>query len=288
MTELTVWDRMEELLDRFGFHQYQVDDDRAVVLTPDTVDESGAGGMSILELVRGALGVPREAASFPPYMFWDGIEMGPVLNQIWSRLNAALNAEVPSSHEIVAWCYLPSERSVSDLRKVIKRAGQMCTGISNRKFTPRPIGSNLVGAESAAGAAINLFGIVHTMRQVSYGDLLSSVQDKKRTEIELIGLLESRLSANERLEARCDTVSPIPQLLSRSYFSAAKLAASQSSRLGLYDYIASLEEVNNLAGLSDTALCKRLLQTLPTNPGLDDANIPQPLQKKISKYLVGA
>lgn len=288
MSKLTLWDRMEELLDRFGFRQYRVDDDRAMVLTSDTVDESGAGGMSILELVRGALGVPREAASFPPYMFWDGLEMVPILDQIWSRLNAALRAEEPSAYEIVAWCYLPSERSVSDLRKVIKRAEQICTGISNRQFTPRPISSNLVGAESVAGAAINLFGIVHTMHQVSYGDLLSSVQDKKRTEIELIGLLESRLSASERLEARCDNLSPIPQLLSRSYFSAAKLATGQSGRLGLYDYIASLEEVNNLAGLSDTALCKRLLQTLPTNPGLDDANIPQPLQKKISKYLVGA
>lgn len=54
MTELTVWDRMEELLDRSGFRQYRVDDDRAVVMTPDTGNESGAGGMSILELVRGA------------------------------------------------------------------------------------------------------------------------------------------------------------------------------------------------------------------------------------------
>lgn len=294
MAITTIWEQMESLLDEHGFRQYRVDDLSLTDSDPERDDKESAvesgqhGPMTILELVRGSLGVRRHAADFPVYMFWRGNAMRELLDHVWGALNEALRQEYPNAREIISWCYLPIQREVDDLRKIVRQAARNTPDLPSKQFVLRPRSSQMVGAESSASAAINLMGIVCTMQDLSYGDVVSSVIGESVDDLALIVALESRLSEDQRRDARCDTATPIPQLMSRLYFYAAKLAASQSERLSLSKYLLALEENNNLAGMSDAALCKRLVQSMPTEPGVSVARMPQNLQRKLEKYLLGA
>jgi len=262
----TVWGEMIALLDSRGFQSYPIADS----------DDSDAEAFSevskpltIIQLVRGSVGVAPGHAGRSTDCFWGSREMAETLRGIWAVLEDALRKIDSGQQSIVAWCFSPPERGPTEIRKVIQVASELAPNFGVIRFPIRPMSPHLTGVRTPETALINLIGIVKVFEDVAYGDLLSEIQRRPLSNSDLLAELEKRVPRASWLGAECDRESPIPQLLTRSYSAYLERQSGADKNLTLISFLHHLEDRNNLAGISDRALASRLaadpaLGALPT------------------------
>jgi len=235
----------------------------------DNETEVGTGRLTIVQLVRGSIGVLPGHAGRSTSCFWDSTEMGRLLNQIWEVLEAALKILNPGQQSLVAWCFGPPERDTPEIRMLIDEAKKQSPELYTQRFVARPLSPGLTGIRTTETALINLIGIVKVFEDVTYGDLLSGILHGARSNSVLLNDLEQQIPRNQRANADCDRLSPIPQLLVRCYSRFKENESGRNKDLSFVAFLEELETQNNLAGVSDRALAARLaadpaIGTLPS------------------------
>jgi len=264
--QLTVWDAMISLLDSCGFQSYPiVDSDDSDAEVSAEVSEP----LTVIQLVRGSVGVAPSHAGRSTDCFWGSHEMAETLQNIWAFLEIALRKIDSGQLSIVAWCFSPPERDLSEIRRVIQVASELAPNIAFIRFPVRPLSPYLTGVRTPETALINLIGIVKVFEDVAYGDLLSDIQKRPLSNSDLLAEVEKRVPRASWLSAECDRESPIPQLLTRSYSAYLERQSGADKNLTLVSFLHHLEDRNNLVGISDRALASRLaadpaLGPLPT------------------------
>lgn len=254
-TPPTVWDEMESLLTTHGFQSYPI---------PDTDDgdteigENGPKPRTIIQLVRGAVGVAPNHAGRSTDSFWDSEEMAKTLRKLWDILDRALKTVQPQQHSLVAWCFSSSDRLTEGIRSVINEARKLSPDFRAQRYLVRPLSPGLTGVRTSETALINLIGILKVFESAAYGDLLSQIMRKPQQNSSLLSELEKRIPRAKWQGADCDRDSPIPQLLVRRFSAYLESDSASSKSLTFVSFLEELEDQNNLAGLSDRALAARL------------------------------
>lgn len=119
---LTVWDVMISLLDSCGFQSYPIADSDD---SDAEVSAEVSKPLTIIQLVRGSIGVAPSHAGRSTDCFWGAHEMAKTLKKIWAVLEDALRKIDSGQMSIVAWCFSPPERELSEIRKVIQIASEL-------------------------------------------------------------------------------------------------------------------------------------------------------------------
>ena len=271
----TVWDEMNALLDSCGFQSYPIDD-------PDDSDAEvsaeGSNPLTIIQLVRGSVGVAPSHAGRATDCFWGSHEMAETLQEIWTVMEGAQRKIDPGQLSLVAWCFGPPERTVAEIREVIQVASRLAPKLGGIRFAVRSLSPHLTGIRTPETALINLIGIARVFEDIAYGDLLSEIQKLPMSNSELIAKLEKRVPRAKWLSADCDRESPIPQLLTRSYSAYSEGQAGTGKKFTLISFLEQLENQNNLAGISDRALAARLA----LDPAL--GVLPAQVRKLVDRY----
>jgi hypothetical protein len=252
----TVWTELELLLHTYGFQSYPIPD------TEDSDSEYTSENLrprTIIQLVRGAVGVAPSHAGRSTDGFWNSTEMAKTLQKLWDILEKALNIVQPQQHSLVAWCFSPQGRTVQDIRSVIEEAKNQLPAFPAQRFMIRPLSPGITGVKTPETALINLIGIVKVFENLSYGDLLSEILRRPQRNSVLLSELEKRIPRTNWRNADCDRESPIPQLLVRQYAAYLEGDFSADRNSSLVSFLEELEDQNNLAGLSDRALAVRLV-----------------------------
>lgn len=271
----SVWDEMNALLDRHGFQSYPIDDSDD---SDSEVSVEGLTPLTIIQLVRGSVGIAPSHAGRSTACFWGSLEMAETLQKIWAVLEDALRKIDAGRLSIVAWCFGPPERGLAEIREVIQVASQLAPNLRAVRFPVRPLSPQLTGVRTPETALINLIGIVRIFEDIAYGDLLSEIQKRPLSNSDLITKLEKRVPKSSWLSADCDRESPIPQLLTRSYSAYVERQSGTDKKLTVVAFLDHLESQNNLAGISDRALAARLA----ADP--DIGVLPSQIRKLIDRH----
>lgn len=252
---LLVWDEMKSLLDTHGFQPYPIPDieDSDTETTVQSVRPR-----TIIQLVRGAVGVAPSHAGRSTDSFWNSTVMAETLQRLWEGLNEAFKAVYSDQHSFIAWCFGLPERTAEQIQAVIGEAKRQSPAFRAQQFTIRPLSPGLTAVRTPETALINLIGIVRIFENISYGDLLTKIIQIPRRNSVLLGELEKRIPQNKWRQADCDRESPLPQLLVRRYSAYLEGEFSANRDSTLVSFLEELDELNNLAGLSDRALAARL------------------------------
>jgi len=255
-TPPTVWDEMESLLTNHGFQSYPVPE------TDDGDTEVGAESTkprTIIQLVRGAVGVAPNHAGRSTNSFWSSEEMAKTLQKLWDILEIAFKTVQPQQQSLVAWCFNSSDHLAEEIRSVIKEARKLSPDFRTQRYLIRPLSPGLTGVRTPETALINLIGILKVFENVPYGDLLSEIMRQPRQNSILVNELEKRIPRAKWPSADCDRESPIPQLLVRRFSAYLESDSTSAKSLTFISFLEELEDQNNLAGQSDRALAKRLV-----------------------------
>ena len=281
-SETKVWAFMRSALEDRGFEQYrkstvgQEDDE-----TQESESEVIAGPLTIIQLVRSMAGIPMSMIDYPTFAFWNSNDLATYLDGIWSPLEAALRSVDPNSHSIVSWSSYPPARDVPELLELVKRASQITPDLPVQQFTARPRSPFLVKPKSIESVIFNMIGVVKTHKDLSYGDLLSSLLKPRCANEELLRRLDNQIPEDLRLLVQADRETPIPALLSRVYAQMNDDQLRDSRGLSVQDFLRVFETQNNLAGLSDQALSARLLSPLKPSVKNKKPQLPSGLQKLV-------
>lgn len=288
-SDTSVWTSMRSALEDRGFEQYQRssvgdEDDE----TPESKSEVVIGPLTIIQLVRSMAGIPMSMIDYPTFAFWNSADLATYLNSIWSPLEAALKSVDPNSHSIVSWGSYPPARDVLELLEIVKRASQIEPDLPVQHFTARPRSSFLVKPKSVESVIFNMIGVVRTHKDLSYGDLLSSLLTPRCANEEFLRRLDRQIPEHLRLLVQADRETPIPALLSRIYVQMDDDQVRDSRSLSVQDFFRVLEAQNNLSGLSDQALSARLLTMLKPSGKDKKSQLPSGLQKLVDIQIATA
>jgi hypothetical protein len=133
-----------------------------------------------------------------------------------------------------------------------------------------------------------MIGVVKTHKDLSYGDLLSSLLNPRCANEELLRRLDNQIPRHLRLLVQADRETPIPALLSRVYAQMNDDQLRDSRGLSVQDFLRVFEMQNNLAGLSDQALSARLLSPLKASGKNKKPQLPSGLQKLVDSQIFTA
>lgn len=288
-SDTKVWAFMRSALEDRGFEQYRKstvghEEDE----TQESESEVIAGPLTIIQLVRSMAQIPMSMIDYPTFAFWNSNDLATYLDGIWSPLEAALKSVDPNSHSIVSWSSYPPARDVSELLELVKLASQITPDFPVQKFTARPRSPFLVKPKSIESVIFNMIGIVKTNKDLSYGDLLSSLLKPRCANEELLRRLDNQIPEHLRLLLQADRETPIPALLSRVYAQMNDDQLRDSRGLSVQDFLRVLETHNNLAGLSDQALSARLLSPLKPSGRNKKPQLPSGLQKLVDSQIFTA
>jgi hypothetical protein len=282
----TVWTLMQSTLDSRGFQQYQgsttvsEDDD-----TQETDSNDVEGPLTIIQLIRSMARIPIPMSDYPTNAFWNSSDLAAYLEKIWQALEAALRKIDPVSHSIVSWSFFPPARDAQDVSALISLARQMAPDLYYQEFTPRPRSPYLVQPKSLESATFNMIGIVRTHKNLAYGDFLSSLLTPRYENQTLFKLLDEQIDEQDRLSVTADRDTPIPALLSRVYRQFGDERIRDSGSLSVQDFLRLLETQNNLSGLSDQALSKRLVASLKRTSSEKKPWLPTGIQKLLDTQI---
>ncbi len=288
-SDTKVWAFMRSALEDRGFEQYRNstvshEDDE----TQESESEVIAGPLTIIQLVRSMAGIPMSMIDYPTFAFWNSNDLATYLDRIWSPLEAALRSVDPNSHSIVSWSSYPPARDVPELLELVKRASQITPDLPVQQFTARPRSPFLVKPKSIESVIFNMIGVVKTHKDLSYGDLLSSLLNPRCANEELLRRLDNQIPRHLRLLVQADRETPIPALLSRVYAQMNDDQLRDSRGLSVQDFLRVFEMQNNLAGLSDQALSARLLSPLKASGKNKKPQLPSGLQKLVDSQIFTA
>jgi len=288
-SDTSVWTSMRSALEDRGFEQYQKssvgdEDDE----TPESKWEVVTGPLTIIRLVRLMAGIPMSMIDYPTFAFWNSADLKTYLDRIWSPLEAALKSVDPNSHSIVSWGAYPPARDVLQLLEIIERASQIEPDLPVQQFMARPRSLFLIKPKSIESAIFNMIGVVRTLKDLSYGDLLSSLLTPRCANEELLRQLDKQIPEHLRLSVQADRETPIPALLSRIYVQMDDDQVRDSRSLSVQDFFRALETQNNLSGLSDQALSARLLTMLKPSGKDKKSQLPSGLQKLVDIQIATA
>jgi len=285
-SETSVWAFMRSTLEDRGFEQYQkssVGDEEDE--TQESKSDVIAGPLTVIQLVRSMAGIPMSMIDYPTFAFWNSNDLATYLDRIWRPLEAALKSVDPNSYSIVSWGSYPPARDVLELLEIVKRASQIEPDLPVQQFTARPRSSFLVKPKSVESVIFNMIGVVKTHKDLSYGDLLSSLLTPRCANEELLRRLDRQIPEHLRLLVQADRETPIPALLSRSYVQIADDQLRDSRSLSVQDFLRDLEAQNNLSGLSDKALSARLLSMLKPSGKDKKPQLPSGLQMLVDSQI---
>jgi hypothetical protein len=288
-SDTSVWAFMRSALEDRGFEQYRkssVGDEEDE--TQERKSEVITGPLTIIQLVRSMAGIPMSMIDYPTFAFWNSADLATYLNSIWSPLESALKLIDPNSHSIVSWGSYPPARDVLELLEIVKRASQIEPDLPVQHFTARPRSSFLVRPKSVESVIFNTIGVVRTHKDLSYGDLLSSLLTPRCANEELLRRLDEQIPEHLRLLVQADRETPIPALLSRIYVQIDDDQLRDSRSLSVQDFFRVLEAQNNLSGLSDQALSARLLSMLKPSGKDKKPQLPSGLQKLVDSQSTSA
>lgn len=270
-----IWDAMSSLLASYGFQSYPIPESDES--EEDSSVEDGEP-RTMIQLVRGAVGVVPSHAGRSTDCFWGSVEMATTLQQTWDVLEAALKTVEPGHHSLVAWSFGPPVRTAADVQLIIEAARGISPKLRCRQFLVRPLSPGITGVRTPETALINLIGIVKVFRDVAYGDLLSELIKHPLSNSELLSTLEKQVPEGKWSSADCDRESPITQLLTRIYSEYLSRESGHSGDLTLIGFLTQLEERNNLSGLSDQALVARLA----ADPSV--RSLPSHIRKLVARH----
>lgn len=286
-TSVDAWRQMSALLEERGFQPYPIGDNLAPndeVLDADAVAESGLP-LTMIQLVRLTMGLPMAMVDFPTFAFWNSDELQKKLDKIWSGLDSAVTDLHPGNYSIVAWCFRVPSPSVSEILRVIEVAKSKSGEVHIVDPTPRPMSSGLVQPKSLQTTVFNMIGVVRTTCDLGYGDLLTQLANRDQNDVELLQFLDSRIADRERKMAQADRDTPIPALITRAFFIGNDPTRTGTKLDTITQFLRRLDESNNLAGLSDQALTRRLVPAASDVASGANGRFPAQLKKLIENHL---
>jgi hypothetical protein len=282
-----VWNQMSLLLKQRGFRPYPVGD------TPSSAEDDYESGvdldstspLTILQLVRSTMGIPMSLIDFPSFAFWDASKLQTCLENVWSALDAATSELHPETRSIVAWCYRIPPPTADEVYAIMRLAESKSPDIRAVPTSARPMSIGLIQPKSLQSAVINMIGIIRTTLDVAYGDLLAQIAGRKEGDSQTLSYLDSLLNPAQQKHALADRTSPIPALLTRAFHLATDRADPSNRIKTVAQYLSQLEEHNNLAGLSDQALTRRLIRAASDTGDSMAGRLPAQLERLVTKHL---
>lgn len=278
---------MSALLRERGFQPYPIVDNLAAsdeVPDADALTESGTP-LTMIQLVRLTMGVPMAMVDFPTFAFWNSDILQKQLDKMWSALDSAVADLHPGNYSIVAWCFRVPSPTVSEILHVIEVAGSNSANVRIVDPTPRPMSSGLVQPKSLQTTIINMIGVVRTTCDLGYGDLLTQLASRNENDEELLQFLDTRIANGDHRMAQADRTTPIPALLTRAFFVGNDPARTGTGPDTIAQFLRRLDESNNLAGLSDLALTRRLVPAASDSASGANGRFPVQLKKLIEHHL---
>lgn len=289
-TSADAWRQMSALLQERGFRPYPIGDNLAPideVLDADAVAESKLP-LTMIQLVRLTIGVPMAMVDFPTFAFWDSDKLQKKLDKIWSSLDSAVADLHPGNYSVVAWCFRVPSPTVPEVLKVIEVAKAKSGEVRIVDPTPRPMSSGLLQPRSLETTVINMIGVVRTTCDLGYGDLLTQLANGEHNDLQLLDFLDSRIADGDHKMAQADRDTPIPALLTRVLFSGNDPTRTGTGLDTVAQLLRRLDESNNLAGLSDQALTRRLVPATSDKTSGANGRFPVQLKKLIEHHLAAS
>jgi len=286
-TSVDAWRQMSALLRERGFQPYPIGDNLAAdddVLDADAVAESGLP-LTIIQLVRLTMGLPMAMVDFPTFAFWNSYKLQEKFDKMWSALDSAVADLHPGNYSIVAWCFRVPSPTVSEILQIIEFAKSKSGEVRVVDPIPRPMSSGLVQPKSLQTTLINMIGVSRTTCDLGYGDLLTQLASRDENDDELLQFLDTRIADGDHRNAQADRETPIPALLTRAFFVGNDPARTGTGPDTIAQFLRRLDESNNLAGLSDQALTRRLVPEASDSASGANGRFPVQLWKLIEHHL---
>jgi len=130
-----------------------------------------------------------------------------------------------------------------------------------------------------------MIGVVRTTCDLGYGDLLTQLANRDENDDELLQFLDSRIGDGDHRMAQADRDTPIPALLARAFFVGNDPTHTGTGQDTIAQFLRRLDESNNLAGLSDQALTRRLVPAASDAASGANVRFPVQLKKLIEHHL---
>jgi hypothetical protein len=126
--------------------------------------------------------------------------------------------------------------------------------------------------------------VLHEATGSSYGDILEATVAKlsgSSSDVDLLWVVDDACVASGADLGKTDDETRVPRALIRAYLKEARDAEEAGDALKFLDFLRTESGLNNLAGLSDVALLRRLAAIEPEQMGT-------PADKKVKKILGAA
>lgn len=224
--------------------------------------------LTLHDAIRSVLTKGSTSSHLPDVAFWEWREIRPFLRQVWTNLNVSIARIDVGERSAIAWCSVP-ERSLKDVRMLLDRASELPLQklpTATRRASPR----GLVQSAKVAGAIVESFAVLHEESSSSYGDLIErALEDFEDSagDLDLLAKLDDQCRFNEVGRNVTDNSTLVPRQLLRAYLKKERQADNRGEFLSFVNFLRAEIVVNNLAGLSDRATLKRLIQIEPEKPG---------------------
>ena len=261
---------LEEVKDavvRHGFRAFGNDLERSETLT-------------IHDAIRLVLVGELDRSNPGDVAYWEWREIRPFLKEVWRSLNTAVGKLDPGEMSAVSWC-ARSSCTESDAVRLLDVAMEMMR-LSPPSATRRPTPKGLLQSGKVVGSIAESLAVLHEARQVPYGDLidvfLEALPDDS-TDLSLLAAVDDAVELANADRTRTDNGTLVPREVVRAYQVQSRLSEEEDRGLSLIGFLRAEHELNNLAGLSDTALLKRLLAIAPEKSGTTFAKLADDISR---------
>lgn len=251
------WQQLIETVQKAGFVPTEslVDASSAIVNKRQPAKDP----ITLFEAVRLTYGFDWKEIEYADVSFWNWRQIRNELQQIWAALDHAASRISGSPAKAVAWSY-PTTRTLEQIVELVQTAASSTP--SPRTTTPvrRPEPRLMVNPGKMDAAIVSTYAVLQKNGDYVYSDICSWHLEDMLSDEEYLDALDQRVLAAFADHRHDDTRDLIPRQLVR-----AKMAlhnSSDQSRTFL-DFLRTLDQTNNLSGLSNQALLHRLLQIAP-------------------------
>lgn len=224
--------------------------------------------LTLHDAIRSVLVGGSTSSQLPDVAFWEWREIRPFLRNVWTNLNLSVAQIDSRERSAIAWCNEPT-RSFDDVRELLHRSSALplrTTPTATRRPSPR----GLVQSAKVAGAIVESLAVLHEISASSYGDLIEGALGdfaEPATDLALLTKIDDQCLLSDSGRDLTDNSTLVPRQLLRAYLKQERQADQRGEFLTFVNFLHSGIVLNNLAGLSDRALLKRLVQIEPEKPG---------------------
>lgn len=234
-------------------------------------------GLMFHEAIRTSLGMKFDDSV---YMYWEWQSLETSLNAMWNSLDDSASGIAGRRTTAIASIFEDTV-STEKINALLGHAMSNSLPIEFPSVVRRPTKSEssvrFVG--KMLGALFATLGVLEESRSSGYGDLISSLTDKPRTNEELLLHLDSMCrSIDSSLTLSAPKSIVILRALGKAFEDTNKLRTKEDMpELSLSEFLIETELSANWAGLSDQVVLKRLMLISP-----EDADAAK---KAIDKFL---